>query len=258
MHFLKKLIESPILKDPAKKHKSIHRHFYRYSKGTFLGPALKLIRTNAGINLKGSFEYEDLIQEITATTISDEEVEIKGVLITGSDISETIINLGLDWILKKSTGKTTNYKAEINDKINKNHLLEIIEKLRDTSYLLLSFNLNPTCSVTTKNRIPQPSKKKIEEDDINRRVQFCSGVIKNIEKNINLIQDFALGDFKSDLPVKWKNITIMNNYEITEIIIPKGIQNSSLLRIMAERKGKIIRTLDVDGELIEKQYSIVV
>ncbi|MFW9897777.1 MAG: hypothetical protein ACFFDO_00770 [Candidatus Thorarchaeota archaeon] len=258
MHFLKKLIESPILKDPAKKHKSIHRHFYRYSKGKFLGPALKLIKTNAGITLKGSFEYEDLIQEITATTISDEEVEIKGVLITGSDISKTIINLGLDWIFKKSTGKTTNYKIEINDKINKNHLLEIIEKLRDTSYLLLSFNLNPTCNVTTKNRIPQPSKKKIEEDDINKRVQFCSGVIKNTEKNIKLIQDFALGDFKSDLPKKWKNITIMNNYEITEIIIPKGIQNSSLLRIMAERKGKIIRTLDVDGESIEKQYSIVV
>ena len=49
MHFLKKLIESPILKDPAIKHRSIHRHFYRYSKGKFLGPALKLIKTNTRI-----------------------------------------------------------------------------------------------------------------------------------------------------------------------------------------------------------------
>ena len=41
MHFLSELIESPNLDDPAKKHMSIHRHFYRYSKGDFIGPALK-------------------------------------------------------------------------------------------------------------------------------------------------------------------------------------------------------------------------
>lgn len=258
MHFLRKLIESPELDDPAKKHKSIHRHFARYSKGIFIGPAIKITKTNTKITLKGSFEYEDLIQEIIATTISDRQFEINGVLITGSDIKEDIINLGLDWKLKKSTGKTINYKAEINDKINGNNLIEIIEKLRETSYLLLSFNLNPTCKVSTKKRIPQPSKKKIEEDDINKRIQFCNGVINNSERNSKLILDLVLKDFKLDLPENWKTITITNNYNITNIIIPKNIQNSRLLRIMALRKGQMNRTLDVDGELIEKQYSITV
>lgn len=256
MHFLRKLIESPELDDPAKKHKSIHRHFARYSKGIFIGPAIKITKTNTKITLKGSFEYEDLIQEVIATTISDREFEINGVLITGSDIKEDISNLGLDWKLKKSTGKTINYKAEINNKINSNHLIEIIDTLRETSYLLLSFNLNPTCKVSTKKRIPQPSKKKIEEDDINKRIQFCNGVINNSERNIKLIIDLILIDFKLDLPEKWKTIIITNNYIITDIIIPKNIKNSSLLRIMALRKGQMKRTLNVDGELIEKQYSI--
>ena len=256
MHFLKKLIESPELDDPAKKHKRIHRHFARYSKGIFIGPAIKITKTNTKITLKGSFEYEDLIQEVIATTISDREFEINGVLITGSDIKEDISNLGLDWKLKKSTGKTINYKAEINDKINRNHLIEIIDILRETSYLLLSFNLNPTCKMSTKKRIPQPSKKKIEEDDINKRIQFCNGVINNSERNIKLIIDLILIDFKLNLPEKWKTIKITNNYNITDIIIPKNIKNSSLLRIMAIRKGQMKRTLDVDGELIEKQYSI--
>lgn len=258
MHFLRKLIESPELNDPAKKHKNIHRHFARYSKGIFIGPAIKITRTNTKITLKGSFEYEDLIQEIIATTISDGEFEINGVLITGSDIKEDISNLGLDWKLNKSTGKTINYKATINDKIDRNNLIEVIETLRETSYLLLSFNLNPTCKVSTKKRIPQPSKKKIEEDDINKRVQFCNGVINNSERNIKLIIDLVLEDFKLELPEKWKTTTITNNYNITDIIIPKNIKNSSLLRIMALRKGKMTRTLDVDGELIEKQYSITV
>lgn len=258
MHFLKKLIESPELDDPAKKHKMIHRHFLRYSKGKFLGPAIKITKTNTKITLKGSFEYEDLIQEIIATIISDGEFEINGVLVTGSDIKEDISSLGLDLKLKKSTGKTINYKADIHDKINRNNLIEIIEKLRETSYLLLSFNLNPTCKVSTKSRIPQPSKKKIEDDDINKRVQFCKGVINNTERNIKLIIDLVLIDFKLNLPENWKTITITNNYNITDIIIPKNIQNSSLLRIMALRKGQMIRTLNVDGELIEKQYSIIV
>ena len=52
IHFIKKLIQSPILEDPAKNHKDIHRHYYRYSKGDFIGPALKINQTKAKINLK--------------------------------------------------------------------------------------------------------------------------------------------------------------------------------------------------------------
>ena len=122
----------------------------------------------------------------------------------------------------------------------------------------MSFNLNATCKVTTKKRIPQPSKKKVEDDDINKRVQFCSGVINNSESNINLILNLALEDFISELPTKWNNIIITNNYKITEIELPKNVNNSMLLRLLAIRKGKIYRSINIDGDIIEKQYSIVV
>ena len=119
MHFLSRLIETPILEDPAKNHMNIHRHFYRYSKGDFIGPAIKITKTKAKITLKGTHEYEDSISEIIAKTISDPQksFEVKGTLITGVDLSETITDLGLNWILKKSTGKTKNYKADIIDQI---------------------------------------------------------------------------------------------------------------------------------------------
>jgi hypothetical protein len=247
------------LEDPAKNYKDIHRHFYRYSKGDFIGPALKINKTKSRINLKGTHEYEDLIQEIVLTNVPEEvNVEFTANLITGSDISESINNLGFEWDLKKSTGKTKNYKADIKDITDNQTLLKIINTFRENSYFLLSFNLNPTCKVTTKKRIPQPSKKKVEEDDISKRVQFCSGVINNSESNINLISKLALEDFKSDLPSKWRNIIITNNYKITEIELPKNVNSSILLRLLAIRKGKMIRTLNVDGEIIEKQYNIVV
>ena len=258
MHFLRKVVESPHLEDPAKDHINVHRHFYRYSKGEFSGPTLKITKTNTRTTLRGSFEYEDLIQEIVTSTIFEDEIEIKGVLITGIDSSELIRSLGLDWNLKKSTGKTKNYKAIINDIVKKDILIDIIEMFRETGYLLVSFNLNAICKVTTKNRIPQPSKKKADDSEINKRIQFCIGVINPKDKNIDLIVDNALLDFKSEIPEKWKNITIRNFYKIEEIIIPKDVKDTRMLRILATRKGKLIRSLDIDGDIIEKQYSIIV
>jgi len=258
MHFLKNLVQTPILENPAENHINIHRHFYRYSKGDFIGPALKITKTKSKITLKGSFEYEDFIQELVTKTNSENNINIKGILIAGNDVSNLISNLGLNWVLKRSTGKTINYKASVMEEISKEVLLECIEKFRETSYLLLSFNINPTCKVTTKNKIPQPSKKKVEEDDLDKRVQFCNGVMGNNEKFENLIVEFALEDFKNDLPSKWKDIELTNTYKINEIELPKNQKDSVLLRILAIRKGKITRTVNVDGEIIEKQYSIVV
>ncbi|MFX0002246.1 MAG: hypothetical protein ACFE9C_11235 [Candidatus Hodarchaeota archaeon] len=260
MHFLREIIETPILDDPANTHKNIHRHFYRYSKGEFTGPALKISQTKSKLTLKGSHEYEDLIQELVLSSISDpnKKFEIKGRLISGADIDDIINNLGFNWDLKESTGKTKNYKAEILDTANRDLLLKCIEKFRENSYFLLSFNLNPNCKVSTKKNIPQPSKKKVEEDDVNKRIQFCTGYFSNTVKNLNNLIEKTLHDFKSNMPKNWKSLTIFNNYKITDIEIPKGIKNSRLLRVMAIRKGRLFRSLDIDGQVIEKQYSIIV
>jgi len=258
MHFLKELIETPILKDPAKLHINIHRHFYRYSRGDFLGPALKITRSNTRITLKSTHEYEDLLAEIVANTIPEEKVEIKGSLITGNDISSTIHDLGFDWDLKKSTGKTVNYKANIFSKTTKSTLLRSIDEFRKNSYYLISFNINSTCKLTTKKNIPQPSKKKIEEDDVNKRIQFCAGVINNSESNVKLVFDLTLPDFKLEGNRNWKNILITNNYKISEIVLPEQVNDWGLKRILAIRKGKLFRSVDIDGEILEKQYSIIV
>jgi hypothetical protein len=260
MHFLKELIKTPILENPSENHMNIHRHFYRYSKGDFIGPAMKITQTKTKITLKGAHEYEDLILEIVTRSIpdTDERFEIKGILISGENINKILSELGFNWDLKKSTGQVQNYKANILDHITKSQLMESIDLFRENSYLLLSFNLNPNCKVSTKKNIPQPSKKKIEEDDVDKRIQFCTGYLSNTNKNLQTVLELSLSDFKSEIPENWKNITIFNNYKIIEVEIPKNIQNSRILRIMAVRKGKLLRSIDIDGEIYEKQYNIVV
>ena len=78
MHFLNQIVSTPELEDPANNYRNVHRHFYRYSRGSFQGPALKISKTASKMTLKGSFEYEDLIQEIVAISIPDAEVEVNG------------------------------------------------------------------------------------------------------------------------------------------------------------------------------------
>ncbi len=260
MHFLSELVKKPILEDPFERHLNIHRHFYRYSKGDFIGPALKITKTQAKFTLKGAHEYEDLILEAVTKTISNsqENFEIKGKLITSSDIANLISELGLNWVLKKSTGKTKNYKAEILDQINKDLLLQIVDAFREKCYLLVSYNRNANCKVTMKKNIPQPSKKKVEDDEVSKRIQFCTGMLDNTDANLEMMLDLAVPDFKSELPNNWKSLTILNNYTINQIEIPTNIKDTRMLRIMAIRKGKMIRSVEIDGDLIEKQYSIVV
>ena len=260
MHYLSELVKNPVLEDPFAQHLNIHRHFVRYSKGVFIGPALKISKTKAKITMKGAHEYEDLILETVMNTISSstENFDISGKLITSSDIAHDISDFGLNWALKKSTGKTKNFKADIIDQINKVLLLQVIETFRINSYLLLSYNRNATCKVTTKKNIPQPSKKKVEDDDVSKRIQFCSGMLANTDANIEMILDFALSDFKSELPNNWKSLIILNNYKIDQIVLPSNVKDSRMVRIMAIRKGKMTRSVEVDGDIIEKQYNIVV
>ncbi|MBN1802747.1 MAG: hypothetical protein JW891_14650 [Candidatus Lokiarchaeota archaeon] len=258
MHFLRKIIETPKLEEVAKEHFYVHRHFYRYSKGEFIGPAITITKTNAKITIKGTHEYEDLIQEIGCKVSTNDQVNVSGTLETGKDLSEDLKKLGLDWKLKKSTGDKKIYKATIEDTLQVETLLNAIEMLRASSYLLISFNSGAAVKVTTKKRIPQPSKKKVEEDDLSKRVSFCTATINNTEKNNSIVEDLVFHDFKSDLPKSWKKATITNTYRINEIEIPKNVQSSMMKRILAIRKGKMIRTLDVDDQIIEKQYNIIV
>ena len=82
--------------------------------------------------------------------------------------------------------------------------------------------------------------------------------MNNTEHNLRRILDSVLPDFKSELPEKWKNIIIRNNYRITDIILPENVDNWGLKRILAIRKGKMFRSIEVNNEIIEKQYNLVV
>ena len=83
-------------------------------------------------------------------------------------------------------------------------------------------------------------------------------MLNKTDANLEMLINLAAPDFKSELPNNWKSLTLLNNYTINQIELPTNVKDSLLLRIMAIRKGKMIRSVEIDGDLIEKQYSIVV
>lgn len=259
MHFLEKLINNPKLENPAKEHMDVHRHFYRYSRGEFIGPAFYIWRTSTRLRLKGSYEYEDLLQEAVAKTLPEgEEVEIEGSVYAAKDLNSLIENLGFSWDMQESSGKAKHYKAKFNDKANKQEILDLIRTLRGKSYFLMSFEADKLCKVDTNKRLPQPSKKKPADDDINKRLRFCKGVIDNTAKNVEMVTEMVIPDIKDDLPEDWSKIILKNTYEINKIKIPKDAESSRMMRVMAIREGELIREADIDGEVIQKKYKMVV
>ena len=73
-----------------------------------------------------------------------------------------------------------------------------------------------------------------------------------------MVKTLILNDFISEIPTKWKNIIIRNNYKITDIILPEDVDNWAVKRILAIRKGILFRSVEIDGDLIEKQYTLSV
>jgi len=242
------LLQNPVLQNPVEDYPEIHKHFTRYSKGEFTGPIMKIRFTTNKITLNGSFEYEDFIQEYVASVMPDDEIDVTFNILSGADLKVIFSKLSLDWQLKKSTGKTKNFKGIFQGKFKKSKYLEILKELNKYSYYFTNFNNQQGFSVKCKTKPPQPPKKKPTNQEIEKIVKFCRGVVKNSKNNQKTLIKTLIPDFDEKIPDNVTKIKIINEYKINNIIIPKNIKSSGLLRIKSIRKGKLVRTIEIDNE----------
>jgi len=63
-HYLTKILDNPMIENPVKAAPDVHKHFTRYSKGQFSGPAVKISQTKEKITIWCSHEYEDAVLRI--------------------------------------------------------------------------------------------------------------------------------------------------------------------------------------------------
>jgi hypothetical protein len=255
MHFLTKLLKEPEVKDPVKNAPDVHKHFTRYSKGQFDGPIIKISVIGKKISIGASFEYEDELLRLVTKYYPDPKMEISGTLMSGIDFTTQMKSFGMPatWFPEKSKGQTSSYTTVMKTKVSvdKAKLAEMAEKWSDYLYALLSFSsANKEYSITTKSKPPRPNSKNPEDSNPANLIKFCTVKLPNTPEILNdVIQAFAV-DFKDEIPSKYKSLTITNVYEITDLMLPENMKQlpSAEVRLQTLRKGKIHRSVEVDGK----------
>jgi hypothetical protein len=251
------------------------------------------------ISIGAAFEYEDVLTLLAVKSLPEShtaEFAITGKIISGKNFTDTLKNLGLDVDVKekkdKETKRVQNYTCNINSKspvyVTRRILLEIMEQLHSSCYLLFTFSVylcsecssnmkfNRTTkmykcescgvevkkpkieySIKTKTTPPRPTTKQkkpqSESQKISAKTKFCSAVFPNTESLRTELLNEITPDFIDEIPSKVKTIELVNTYHITNLIFPpKELRkNSKLFRYRTIREGSLERVLRADSNSFE-------
>jgi len=212
--FIKKIFENKI-------DDSVHKQFVRFGKGVYPGRAVvKITRQPEKIKIGTSFEMANDIVEF-CSQISN-SLKCSGLI-----FSKEKLELSGE---KKKSGLLA---YDINQDLTSDQIKKILEKC----YITLLDIESPGISLKSKKKIPKPGKagdSKIDD-------KFCQ-----LELNTKFWPQVK-SEFAFDLPEFKKALTV-HTYTITDIIMPKGEKDFEKIRILAKRKGKIIRKITIDKQ----------
>ncbi|MEK6890641.1 MAG: hypothetical protein AABX03_00730 [Nanoarchaeota archaeon] len=228
--FIKKIFE-------GKSDNTIHLQMQKFSRGEFNNRAMvNVTKVKDRYNIVTTYEYaSDFVREIAEKMSKGQTVQVTGAIISTRDLSEII-----KFKDKKQFMGIKQYI--IDDKLSKEQIIDLCNKL-PSSFLALSFSIGDT-ELKIKPKAPKSAKPSSSGGKA-AKPDFCK--IKTPDINIVKGVLFDVNDFKK--------VEINHKFLINDIIISEGEKDPAKMREMAIRKGKIIRTLNVDGKNIEKEIN---
>jgi hypothetical protein len=229
MNFIKKIFENKI-------DEKVHNQFTKFGPGTFENRALLDIRITAkAIKIKTSPEFTNELVELLANTIK-EKVPVKGIIFASKNLTEE------SSIEFKEVKNAMGVKKHIVDsELTKEQILELCEKF-PFNPISLSFE---TEYGKLKVKEKAPKAPKAGKGDKKPKADYC--VLTTTDKAI-------LNNYTFDIQEPFKKAFIQHTVIIDEIIVPEEYKNDfAKARIMAKRKGKLIRILTVDEKESKKE-----
>jgi hypothetical protein len=194
-----------------------HQYFIRFSKGKFETRAVLNLQKTTKIKLRGSFEWANDFAKIAAELT---ELNFSGIISSKQEIPEIA-----QFLSKKKEG-IVQYEVE-------NLTSETIKKIQDRAYCMLLDAANSEIILKMKKKLPKPGKSgEGKVDD-----KFCQ--LEADLKYWNQIKD-------SFMFPECKKCRINHTFIIEDIILPQGEKDFAKIRELAQRKGKIIRKIEVD------------
>lgn len=236
-----------------------HARLVKYGLGEHVGPRVKLTFSKSSIKFKADLDMEKALLKAYLTGAPKGTHKVKGNIITYDDRREVFsgITMPLEW--KRSAGK---YKSKVSETAPLEHIEQLLEGEDPTTFYLLS--LNPSSGgkpwkITTKTSFPKGAPKGGEDEEDEKDPNFSKGAFANTPEMMDMLLDVFLPDFRDKVGPKTKKVSVWNLIEIEDIQIPKDSKLSiSEKRRLAKKSGKLLRTVEIDGEQFKKEYSFVV
>lgn len=212
MNFISKIFHGKI-------DEHVHSQFVRFGKGEYRGRALlSWWQTADKAKLKGSFEFAN---DFVLFAARQGNITFNGSILSKGELP------GLDG--KKKAGKWV-YEVE---GITSQKILD----LQNQVYCFLLNSDSAEIKLKIKGKLPKPGKGEDKVDD-----KFCQ--LEVTGKHVQA----GKADFFWDIP-DCKKASAQHVFIITDIILPKtGEKDFAVLRELAKRKGKVIRTVEIDGK----------
>jgi len=217
--FIKKILE-------GRTDEQAHSQFVRFGKGRYAGRAALSLVKNEKIKLSGSYEYANDFVLLIA--------ELGDAKFSGIILSKEKLNL---------QGKV---KAGINE-CGFDGDSSKVKEIKDKAYFMLLDAEGLGIGLKMKKKLPKLGKSgALKIDD-----KFCQ-----LEADLRYwskIKEAFLWDLQ-----ECKKAKISHEYIIDEIILPKGEKDFEKIRLLARRKGKLIRKLTIDGQekISEKEVEV--
>lgn len=288
-HFLTKLLDNtPDL--------STHRRFIKFSKGDYPngGPVIAVKATkNNKLSINASFEYEDLLGYFVASHLPEGQFKVEGSIYTQPRVELEYIeeqlavtNLNSGWESGKRDLKNL-YVLNMHLSLSRTELVQIYDSLADYCFLLLSITpeKGKDWAFKSDSKIP-PLKKtygKAEPYDackpdkrekcssadfcnqtgicISDRTKFCR--VKTSALSREELTDFLtifLPDFKQLHQTSFSDLVIINQYTITDFIMPDNRDklDAKELREKIKKVGFVERIVYMDAKVHSNKMNFTV
>ena len=218
-----------------------HQQFQKFSKGEFKNRAMIKVKNSAGkFTIDTTAEYAKELIVAMAERLGNEKTHVTGALISALDMQ------GFKYEDKKMAMGVRKYM--IDREMTGKEILDICNTVKK-AFFGLSFKVGEE-ELKIKDKSPKSAKgassSKGEDDEV--KIDFCK--LKTSDEKI--VQGLL---FDVD-PKGFKKVEVRHNFFIQDIVIPPELKNEkdfAIVREKALRKGKIMRSLDVDGKKVKKE-----
>lgn len=233
MNFIKKIFDKEA-------DELVHLQFQKFSRGEFQNRALiEARKSGKNFTIKTSAEFANELVRVMAEKLGSGRTKVTGAIVSTQDLTGE-----LEFKDKKQFQGVKRYI--IDSEMSGDEIVRLLDKF-PKNFFGLSFEVGDE---KLKVKAKAPKSGKPGKGDEKPKADFCS--LKTSDEKIGRSFVFEKPDFKK--------AEIQHTFFIDSIVIPDELKKSedfALVREKSLRKGRIVRTAEIDGEKMKREVEFV-